>query len=473
MEPRFGHDFSRVRVHTNAAAAKSARAVHAAAYTVGHQVAFATSRYSPQTVEGQRLLAHELAHVVQQGAALRHGDADTPLAVAPAGPRLQRVWHTPEAGTCDDLPKGVSLDRVIVEQETPQSVTLVWSDGNIFTAPCSAGKGHCCVAPTDTEGVGCTETESRRDGSNCTAINTGAGHAITERKREHNGYKFWNTFVAARGIALHQHYTVTGRPLSHGCVRVQEDTARRVFCGARQNATRVEVRGYARPRCDDPNLLTEWEGDFRTAAQPTDGEKPKMVASIREHRKMLRDAYGRTLTPEELRGGAAAQGIPRCDESAAMPSAEERELSPNLETKETNEPKAAPSEIEDPFAEDRSLGATRPAGREVLAKRGFTSHLPQLSAGLAAARSIASARNTVRARGRALWKAAQQRAEGDSPDTDDRALHFSRLEGTRLIRQWSPAFPLKAEGRAELIQIYEDASRGIDTVTSQTGGGAR
>ena len=90
----------------------------------------------------------------------------------------------------------------------------MWSNGEAESAPCSAGKGHCCAAPADTEGVGCTDAESHRDGSNCTAINTGAGHAITERKREHNGWKFWNTFVAARGIALHQHHTVTGQPLS-------------------------------------------------------------------------------------------------------------------------------------------------------------------------------------------------------------------------------------------------------------------
>jgi GH24 family phage-related lysozyme (muramidase) len=66
MEPRFGHDFSRVRVHTDVPAADSARAVDALAYTVGHQVVFGTGQYAPATTAGQRLLAHELAHVVQQ-----------------------------------------------------------------------------------------------------------------------------------------------------------------------------------------------------------------------------------------------------------------------------------------------------------------------------------------------------------------------------------------------------------------------
>ena len=67
MEPRFGHDFSHVRIHTDQRAAESAQAVNALAYTVGHDVVFNTGRYQPGTESGGRLLAHELTHVVQQG----------------------------------------------------------------------------------------------------------------------------------------------------------------------------------------------------------------------------------------------------------------------------------------------------------------------------------------------------------------------------------------------------------------------
>jgi len=66
MEPRFGHDFSQVRVHTNAKAVESARAVNALAYTVEKDVVFGAGQYEPATSEGRRLLAHELTHVVQQ-----------------------------------------------------------------------------------------------------------------------------------------------------------------------------------------------------------------------------------------------------------------------------------------------------------------------------------------------------------------------------------------------------------------------
>lgn len=66
MEPRFGHDFNGVRVHTDPLAAESAQAVNAIAYTVGRNVVFGRGRYQPTSTHGRRLLAHELAHVVQQ-----------------------------------------------------------------------------------------------------------------------------------------------------------------------------------------------------------------------------------------------------------------------------------------------------------------------------------------------------------------------------------------------------------------------
>jgi hypothetical protein len=65
-QPGRGHDFSEVRVHTDARAAESARAVGARAYAVGRDVVFGAGQYAPGGREGRRLMAHELAHVVQQ-----------------------------------------------------------------------------------------------------------------------------------------------------------------------------------------------------------------------------------------------------------------------------------------------------------------------------------------------------------------------------------------------------------------------
>jgi hypothetical protein len=66
MEARFGYDFSDVRIHRDAQAAESAQSVNARAFTVGSHVVFDSGRYAPESLEGRRLLAHELTHVVQQ-----------------------------------------------------------------------------------------------------------------------------------------------------------------------------------------------------------------------------------------------------------------------------------------------------------------------------------------------------------------------------------------------------------------------
>ena len=82
FEPRFGHDFSSVRVHTDPVAAESARSVGALAYTVGKDIVFGDKRYSRHTGAGGRLLAHELAHTIQQ---------EGGTAVAPRGRHLSRL----------------------------------------------------------------------------------------------------------------------------------------------------------------------------------------------------------------------------------------------------------------------------------------------------------------------------------------------------------------------------------------------
>lgn len=69
MERRFGYDFSKVRVHSDPHASHSAATLNARAYTLGNSIVFGAGEYAPQTSSGKSLLAHELAHVVQQGGA--------------------------------------------------------------------------------------------------------------------------------------------------------------------------------------------------------------------------------------------------------------------------------------------------------------------------------------------------------------------------------------------------------------------
>jgi hypothetical protein len=67
METRLGYDFSHVRVHTDEDAARSADAIGANAYTTGNHIVFGAGRFMPNAADGQRVVAHELAHVIQQG----------------------------------------------------------------------------------------------------------------------------------------------------------------------------------------------------------------------------------------------------------------------------------------------------------------------------------------------------------------------------------------------------------------------
>lgn len=114
MEPRFGHDFSRVRVHTDAKAAESARVIGARAYTAGQDVVFGKGEYAA----GKSLLAHELTHVVQQRrgggnslqSQLRFGSADDSLENE-ADRIASKVVENHSEVTADITPVSLSVQR--------------------------------------------------------------------------------------------------------------------------------------------------------------------------------------------------------------------------------------------------------------------------------------------------------------------------------------------------------------------------
>lgn len=83
MERSFGMDFSKVRIHDDPGAAARADSLSAQAFTVGREIFFSSDKYRPTTTEGLRLIAHELAHVAQQGMAEAPGQVD--LEVSEAG----------------------------------------------------------------------------------------------------------------------------------------------------------------------------------------------------------------------------------------------------------------------------------------------------------------------------------------------------------------------------------------------------
>jgi hypothetical protein len=113
FEPRFGHDLGHVRIHADPAAADSARALGARAYTVGHDIAFGAGEYPLATDAGRRLLAHELTHVVQQaGQAALQIQQQSGGAKKPADPKPQAITVDPiqvlPDRTGNDVPAGKS-----------------------------------------------------------------------------------------------------------------------------------------------------------------------------------------------------------------------------------------------------------------------------------------------------------------------------------------------------------------------------
>jgi hypothetical protein len=127
MEPRFGLDFSGVRVHAGSSAAQSAQLINAHAYTVGHNIVFDAGRFAPGTHEGQRLLAHELTHVAQQ-----------------SGPGIQRF--------SPGKPGGGAASRVsspmqpTVQRQHEVSISLhpeeIGTFGGYFVLPSKGGEFH-------------------------------------------------------------------------------------------------------------------------------------------------------------------------------------------------------------------------------------------------------------------------------------------------------------------------------------------
>jgi hypothetical protein len=94
FEPRFGFDFSRVRVHVDAQAGKAAAAIRARAYTAGTDVVFARGEFAPATEQGRRLLAHELTHVAQQAGAPKIDWANLAVEIG-ASPASRAVRRQP------------------------------------------------------------------------------------------------------------------------------------------------------------------------------------------------------------------------------------------------------------------------------------------------------------------------------------------------------------------------------------------
>jgi hypothetical protein len=313
IEPHFGQDFSRVRVHTDAKAADSARSVNALAYTVGQNVVFGAGQYAPGTAAGQRLLAHELTHVVQQKFGTASGSSlirinDSPIDEAGAESAAQAVvaghpvMDTHSVNTSLQRRAAPYIKKVSVHLEPPQSADLEWqgsppSDAtgeDHFTV--STGKGY--GDPGDPPGT-CTRSccsdamtqcappwnQPGRVGACCTFH--GDTYWTGTPVEEHNGWKWWTPiqpYYSRRGIALHQHHEVTGQPIGHGCVRMDEPNAKRIYDYSNGRRTQVAIDGRAAPVACDEDRQCEPSGGSRSGGSRTElgQENPEVMLAMQE-----------------------------------------------------------------------------------------------------------------------------------------------------------------------------------------------
>jgi hypothetical protein len=120
FEERFARDFSDVRIHTNEQAASSASQVAARAYTVGRHIVFGKGQFAPATSEGQRLIAHELTHVVQQGQAgqaVDRSSVDVEQHSAGIEPMVQRDLAI-------EPPRPAAVGRVLTTAEMTEAISF-------------------------------------------------------------------------------------------------------------------------------------------------------------------------------------------------------------------------------------------------------------------------------------------------------------------------------------------------------------
>lgn len=186
MDPRLGHDFSRIRVHANGQAADSARAVHAAAYTVGSHLVFGAGRYAPETPRGRRLLAHELAHAVQQ----RTDPTSEGLEIGGAADAGEREATAAAAGVAANQAVAVhaAWSRPAVQRQTEEEEDAL---PDVDLEPEEEVDGDGAEAEED---VSAEEEEESTPGTTAHDEGTGDGKKpkpLKRRRRPHRTSNFW------------------------------------------------------------------------------------------------------------------------------------------------------------------------------------------------------------------------------------------------------------------------------------------
>ncbi len=126
FEPRFGRDFSDVRIHAGQAAAETVGAINALAYTAGNHIVFGAGQYAPHTDAGKRLLAHELAHTIQQGSAASSVQRLGDLTKVPAGLGCPIATDSPSSVISEFLFPNSGTTLTAAQQASVEAFIVSW-----------------------------------------------------------------------------------------------------------------------------------------------------------------------------------------------------------------------------------------------------------------------------------------------------------------------------------------------------------
>jgi hypothetical protein len=276
MERRFGHDFSRVRVHTGPTAERSAGENDANAYTVGHNIVFGRNQFAPSAHSGRKLLAHELTHVVQHsaesaGASVLHAQKKGKKSAPPKKPQV--------CGRDSRKVKDNWITKVNIDVGSNE-LTIEWNDpkkipsGSAGTHSISPGAGRCCVDCNDV-------TVSQTSGSLCTpkggawkVDSTGCalgGHPTAKNP----------TYFQRGGIAIHSGNT-SSPPQSHGCARTSLSISELIHDNVVAQKTEIASSGtWSSSKC----YLTASADNLSNRKDVCDGNKLKPKPPAKKSRQ--------------------------------------------------------------------------------------------------------------------------------------------------------------------------------------------
>ena len=215
MEPRFGYDFSSIRIHTDPQASRLSRSINAAAFAHGRHIYFGAGRFDDRTETGRRLLAHELTHVVQQGG----GDHSAAATGIQRSALRRPEIHAVEGGTAHRLWRTVEAH---VNLHQPQQVRIYTSGGSPQDFETSAGTG------TLTSGLIRRRPYHIR-GKRVPPTAQVGRWGLQYFAWFHGGVGFHSRICYPRPGRARTVLQVDGTPHSHGCLRLHHGDSQTVY----------------------------------------------------------------------------------------------------------------------------------------------------------------------------------------------------------------------------------------------------